>query len=98
MIGALIDCSELYPQEITQLITICLQKFASGFAYQKGAIFGFSNNSNDDTKTVLKIAELNEQQLQQLNNVPIQNIGEERSVGLFNYEIGLRGKRNTDAA
>ena len=87
------DCCETYPQEIEKLISLCLQKFAAGFAHQKGAIFGFSNKSNGDTGTILKISELNEKDLQQLNNVPVHNIGEERSVGLFNNKfLGEGGK------
>ena len=76
----------------------CLRKFADGFAYQKGAIFGFGPKAGDDTGTVLKIADLDKEQLHNLDTgVPVHNIGQERSVDLFIYETGVRGKRNIDA-
>ena len=40
LLHVLSQCCEKYPQEIQQLITLCLKKFADGFAHQKGAIFG----------------------------------------------------------
>ena len=32
------------------------------------------------------------------DKVQVHNIGEERNVGLFNYEIVIRGKKNFEAA
>ena len=55
LLQTIADCCETYPQEIEKLISLCLQKFAAGFAHQKGAILGFSNKSNDDIGTILKI-------------------------------------------
>ena len=76
---------------------LSLKKFAKGFAYQKGAIFGFGDQADDDTGCVLKISSLTPNEIENLNTVQTHNIGEERSVGFFNYEIGLRGKKNVDA-
>ena len=75
-----------------------LNKFAEGFSHQKGAIIGFGENQSMDTKTVLKISNLDEEQLKALDSVQIHNQGEERSVGLFNYEINIRSKSELETA
>ena len=54
-----------------------MKKFAGGFAHQKGVIFGFGHQK-DDTKTVLKISNLDQDSLNKLNKVTIHNLGEER--------------------
>ena len=79
---------------------LSLKKFAQGFALQKGRIFGFGENANDDTGSVLKISALSAAELEEIdqNKIQVHNIGEERSVGLFNYEIGIRDKKNIEAA
>ena len=48
----------------------------------------------------MKISQLEETEIEHVNQskVPIHNIGEERSVGFFNYEIGIRGKENVESA
>ena len=47
--------SKQYSNEIQRLLKICLAEFASGFALQKGAIFGFGEEAADDTGTILKL-------------------------------------------
>ena len=56
------------------------------FSIKKGAIFGFGEQVNDDTGSVLKISELDEKKIEDMNQskVPVHNIGEERSEGFFN--------------
>ena len=49
--------------------------------------------TNDDTGSVLKLSTLNEDEVEKMNKVQVHNIGKERSVGFFNYEIGFRGKK-----
>ena len=97
LLHVLSQCCEKYPQEIKQLITLCFKKIADGFAYQKRAIFGFSDKFCRDTGPVLKISDLDEEELNVLNIVQVHNLGEERNVGLFNYEISIRGKKNFEA-
>ena len=81
---------EKRPQEIKQPITLCLKKFSDCFAYQKGAIFGFSDKSRRDTGPVLKIFDLDEEKLNVLNTVQVHNFGEEHNFGLFNYETRIK--------
>ena len=57
---------------------------------QKGAIYGFGTKAQEDTAIVLKICSLNDKS--SLANAPIHNLGEERSVGMLNYELNIRGK------
>ena len=92
------QCCEKYPQELKQLITPCLNKCTEGFAHQKGAIFRFSDKSCRDTGPVLRIFDLDEEELNVLNTVQVHSHGEECNVGLFNYEISIRGKKNYKAA
>jgi len=88
-------CAEFH-DDVCKILRICLTKFAKGFEKQKGAIFGFGITASNDTGHVLKICEVGD--TTQLQNVPIHNLGEERSVGLLNYEIGVRGQHNFNSA
>ena len=63
LLHVLSRCCEEHPQEIKQLNTLCLKRFADGFAHQKGAIFGFSEKSCRDTGLVLKMSDLDEEEL-----------------------------------
>ena len=93
------EAAELYPKEIERLITLLLKMFAEGFDYQKGAIFGFGPSSNMETNSVLKIANVDDETLDKMDKfVPVHNLGEERNVGMVNYEIDIRGKRNLASA
>ena len=47
------ECIELFPKEITSFLRIILPMFADGFSVQRGKIFGFGPNSEDDTNNVL---------------------------------------------
>ena len=71
---------ENYSHEIAQLLTLSLKKFAAGFALQKGAIFGFGDNAEKDTGTVLKISNLNDVEMKELDNAQVHNLSEERLV------------------
>lgn len=88
--------AQSYSQEVTQVVVV--KKFADGFAFQKGAIFGFAGKESDDTGTVLKISNLSAEKLMQLNEVWIHNLVEECSVGFLDYELDIRGKQNLEAA
>ena len=44
-----------------QLTSLLLKKFAYGFKYQKGAIFGFGEKKSDNTGTVLKLCDLDDE-------------------------------------
>ena len=89
-----------YHSEIEKFLEIALKMFAEGFSHQKGAIFGLGPTKDDDTGTVLKISELNADNIKKMDEskVQVHNLGEENTVGCVNYEIGIRGKSNLDSA
>ena len=91
---------EDYPLEITRFLTLAVKMFADGFSLQKGAIFGFGPNKDDDTGTVLKISDLTEKEVMEMDasHVQVHNLGEENNVGCVNYELNIRGKSNLETA
>ena len=96
LLDALVSSIPEFQVEIVKLLGLLLKSFAEGFARQKGAIFGFSDNADEDTGTVLKISELDSESMNKLNKTAVHNIGEERNVGRFNYEVTIRGKQSID--
>ena len=88
------SCAAAYTKEVKKLLIIILQRLANGFSEQRGALFGFGPKANEDTKTLLKVSTVKGQKKQKLQQAPIHNLNEERSVGFVNYEIQIRGKRH----
>lgn len=80
-----------YRNEVLKIIRLCLEKFRKGFEKQKGSIFGFGSNANEDTGSILKLSSLSDKSI--LKNTPVHNLGEERNVGMLNYELNLRGRK-----
>ena len=74
--------------------------FAEGFSLQRGAIFGFGPNKDDDTGTVLKISDLSQDEVSKMDesHMQVHNLGEENNVGCVNYELNIRGKSHLDSA
>ena len=58
IIEELLNINQQYPSETEHILSISLQKFAKGFSHQKGTIFGFGVNANNDTGSVLKTSQL----------------------------------------
>ena len=90
------NVAQQYSHEVCQLISLLLKKFDYGFQYQKGAIFGFGEKKSDDTGTFLKLCDLDDEKINQLNQVRIHNLSEEWSFGLVNYELDNCGKQNLE--
>ena len=61
-----------------------------GFCTQHGKIFGYGPEAQSDPATVEK--------LEKLNKASVHHLGEERSVGSVNYELGISGKGNLEAS
>ena len=73
-----------------------MKMIAKGYEHQKGGIFGFGKKKYTDTN-VVKMCDMSEEQLKMLDeNVQVHNLGEERNVGLVNYELSIIGKNNLD--
>ena len=95
LLDSLDDMMKLFPDDIMILLKIALKMFADGFAYQKGNIFGFGPNKDDECGTVLKICSLDSKTLETLNNnAQVHNLQSERQVGETNYGLHIRGKKN----
>ena len=92
LISYLFDCCKEFEEEVVKILKICLQKFKKGFEKQKGAIFGFGNTAGEDTGKILKISSLPDRSI--LADTPVHNLGEERSVGMLNYELNFRGREH----
>ena len=54
---------------------------AEGFDLQHGVIFGFGKFADDETNKVLEISTLESSKRCKLNQAPVHNLNEERSVG-----------------
>ena len=52
---------------------------------------------SDDTGTVLKLYDLDDEKINQLNQVQIQNLSKEQSVAFVNYELDLPEKQNLES-
>ena len=87
----------MYKVEVVNLLKLMLPKLAEGFSTQRGKIFGFGPEAESPTVT-FKISSATEEEMQKLNTTTVHNLGEERSVGNINYELGIRGKRNLEAS
>ena len=86
-----------YKEEITNLLRLILPGMAEGFSTQRGKIFGFGPEAEKSGMT-FKVSTATEEEMQKLNSTTVHNLGEERSVGNINYELGIRGKRNLEAS
>ena len=80
----LINAAQEYSREVCQLFSLLLKKFAYDFEYQEGAIFGFGEKKSHGTGTLLKLCDLYDEKINQLNQVQIHNLNEEKSVGFVN--------------
>ena len=84
--------------QVTQLLHIILPHLAEGFSDQRGAIFGFGPNAEEDSGTIMKKERISQAKRLKLMKAPIHNLNEERSIGFTNYEISIRGKQYLEAA
>ena len=81
-----------FRKDVLKVIQIIIPRIAEGFAIQRGAIFGFGAQKDEDTGKIFKISTANEAKRQKLNQAPVHNLNEERSVGWVNQELDVRGK------
>ena len=94
MLQSLDQCVELYSKEVISILRIILPMFANGFSVQRGKIFGFGPNSEDDTKNFFKISLVSGAKKQKLDKAPVTNLVEERSVG-YVKELESASKKMT---
>ena len=87
----------IYKEQITNIMELIIPKLAEGLSTQRGKIFGFGPEATEEC-VAFKISTASEEEMEKLNSAPIHNLGEERSVGSINYELGIRGKRNLESS
>ena len=76
-------CISEYEKEIKQFLSVLLPRMADGLSEQRGALFGFGPKANDNTGSLLKISQIEDQGMKEkLNKAAIHNLNEERSVAL----------------
>ena len=71
---------------------------AEGFSIQRGALFGFGLKENESTGILLKLYAANAAVKEKLNQAPIHNLNEERSVGFITHEFNIRGPDQLEPA
>lgn len=86
LVEKMLETANTCKGQVSLIVKFLLKKFSEGFSYQKVAIFEFGEYKDADTKTVLKIQNLNEVEMSVLDTIQVHNLAEERSVGLINYE------------
>ena len=60
---------------------MCIPRLAEGFDLQHGVMFEFGKFADDETNKVLEMSALESSKHCKLNQAPVHNINEERSVG-----------------
>ena len=56
-------CVSEYEKEIKQFLSILLPRMAAGLSEQRGALFGFGPKVNEDTGSLLKISQIEDQDI-----------------------------------
>ena len=67
MVQKVLEIAEEFRTPVVSTMELILKKFNHGFAHQKGAIFGFGDQKYNDTHSILKISDLNQESLNKLN-------------------------------
>ena len=87
LISSVKEAVDHYQEKVTTLLLLLLPKLADGFFVQRGNIFGFGNY---DPASPMLVTSNN---MEQLNQAPINNMSSERAVGSINYELGVKGRK-----
>ena len=97
LLESLTDCISQYRKEVQHFLSICIPRLAEGFELQRGGIFGFEKFAYDETNKVLKISTLESPKCCKLNQAPVDNLNEEKSVGCVNHKINICGKKHLES-
>ena len=81
-----------YHSKVSTLLKMLLPELANGWFIQRGNIFGFGDYDENSPNLVTAM------DIDQLNKAPINNMDSERCVGAVNFELGVRGRNELDAA
>ena len=64
---------------------------AEGLSIQHGALFGSGPKAKESAGTLLKLSTASDAAKEKLNQAPIHNLNEERSVGFITHEVNIQG-------
>ena len=92
MVTSLKQAVTQYEDKVLNILELLLPELATGWYIQRGYVFGFGNYDEHSSTLVTNM------DIEELNQVPINNIDAERAVGSINYELGVRGSHELDAA
>ena len=62
---------------------------AEGFSIQRGALFGFGRKANESAATLLKLFAASTNVKEKINEAPIDNLNEEKSVRFVTHEVNI---------
>ena len=71
---------------------------AEGLSIQHGALFGSGPKAKESARTLLKLSTASDAAKEKLNQAPIHNLNEERSVGFITHEFNIRGPDQLEPA
>ena len=92
------SCMCEYKREVLNILNVLLPMLAEGFSIQCGALFGFGLKANESTGTLLKLSTASAAVKEKLNQAPIHNLNEKRSVGFITREVNIRGTDQLEPA
>ena len=92
IITSLKEAISHYETKVLVIFKMLLPELAKGWFVQRGNIFGFGDY---DASCPRLVTSMNPEQV---NKAPINNLDPERAVGGINIELGVRGKKELDAA
>ena len=78
-------------KEVANTLNELLPMLAEGFSIQCCALFGFGREANENAGTLLKLSAASTNVKEKINEAPIDNLNEERSVGFVTHEVNIWG-------
>ena len=83
-----------YKTEVVKMLKVIMPALAMAFKKQKGEIFGFGENDQQQGSQHA-LSRMNKEKLEK---APINNLDAERSVGFINFELSRRGAKQLGSA
>ena len=85
-------------KEVANTLNGLLPMLAEGFSIQCGVIFRFGRKTNESAGTLLKSSAASTAVKEKLNEAPIQNLNEERSVEFATHDVNIWGLGQLESA
>ena len=81
-----------YKEKVLVCLRVLLPELAKAWFTQRANVLGFGDFDENSPRLVTKIDP------EKLKEAPINNIASEQAVGSINHELGIRGRKELDAA